>query len=45
VYPVKGVLAVDAEGDLAVLKIDAPATYVRPLPLDKTSPRKARASL
>ena len=26
VFPVKGVLAVDAEGDLAVLKIDSPAS-------------------
>ncbi|HEY5443134.1 MAG TPA: S1C family serine protease, partial [Pyrinomonadaceae bacterium] len=33
VYPVRGVLAVDAEGDIAVLKIDSPTTYVRPLPL------------
>ncbi|HJX90586.1 MAG TPA: trypsin-like peptidase domain-containing protein [Pyrinomonadaceae bacterium] len=43
VYPVKGVLAVDAEGDLAVLKIDAPSTYVRPLPLDKTSPQEGES--
>src|SRR4029453_4363496 len=43
VYPVKGVLAVDAEGDIAVLKIDAPATYIRPLPLDKTSPQEGGA--
>jgi len=43
VYPVKGVLAVDAEGDLAVLKIDPPATYVRPLPLDKTSPQEGES--
>ena len=43
VYPVKGVLAVDAEGDLAVLKIDAPATYIRPLPLDKTSPQEGES--
>jgi tetratricopeptide (TPR) repeat protein len=43
VYPVKGVIAVDAEGDLAVLKIDAPATYIRPLPLDKTSPQEGES--
>ena len=43
VYPVKGVLAVDAEGDIAVLKIDTPATYVRPLPLDKTSPQEGES--
>jgi len=43
VYSVKGVLAVDAEGDIAVLKIDSPATYVRPLPLDKTSPQEGES--
>src|SRR4026208_917045 len=32
VFPVKGVLAVDAEGDIALLKIDVPAPPVRPLP-------------
>src|SRR4051812_1796697 len=40
IYPVKGVIAVDAEGDLALLKIDAPANQVRPLPLDRTSPQE-----
>src|ERR1041385_3122974 len=44
VYPVKGVLAVDAEGDLALLKIDLPTTnQVRPLPLDKTSPQEGES--
>src|ERR1043166_1907004 len=43
VYPVRGVLAVDAEGDLAVLKIDTPVTYVRPLPLDRTSPQEGES--
>src|SRR3954451_24910628 len=43
VFPVKGVLAVDAEGDLAVLKIDAPAPPVRPLSLDKTSPQEGES--
>jgi tetratricopeptide (TPR) repeat protein len=42
VYPVKGVLAVDAEGDIAVLKIESPAN-VRPLPLDKTSPQEGES--
>jgi Tfp pilus assembly protein PilF len=42
VYPVKGVLAVDAEGDIAVLKIDTPAN-VRPLPLDRTSPQEGES--
>jgi len=43
VYPVRGVLAVDAEGDLAVLKIDLPANQIRPLPLDKTSPQEGES--
>src|SRR3984893_2176212 len=43
VYAVKGVLAVDAEGDIALLKIDAPAVAVRPLPLDKTSPQEGES--
>jgi tetratricopeptide (TPR) repeat protein len=41
--PVKGVLAVDAEGDIAVLKIDAPTPAIRPLPLDKTSPQEGES--
>ncbi|MEP6922501.1 MAG: trypsin-like peptidase domain-containing protein [bacterium] len=43
IYPVKGVLAVDAEGDLAVLKIDAPANQARPLLLDRTSPQEGES--
>jgi tetratricopeptide (TPR) repeat protein len=43
VFPVKGVLAVDAEGDIALLKIDAPTTPIRPLPLDKTSPQEGES--
>jgi tetratricopeptide (TPR) repeat protein len=43
VFPVKGVLAVDAEGDLALLKIDPPATPIKPLPLDKTSPQEGES--
>src|ERR687892_672847 len=43
VFPVKGVLAVDAEGDLALLKIDAPAQPIQPLPLDKTSPQEGES--
>src|SRR5690349_22168962 len=43
VFPVKGVLAVDAEGDLAVLKIDPPTPAVRPLPLDRTSPQEGKS--
>ena len=43
VYPVKGVLAVDAEGDIALLKVEAPANQIRPLPLDKTSPQEGES--
>src|SRR5919106_1994380 len=43
VFPVKGVLAVDAEGDIALLKIDIPTTPIRPLPLDKTSPQEGES--
>ena len=43
IYPVKAVLAVDAEGDIALLKIDAAPGMVRPLPLDKTSPQEGES--
>ena len=44
IFQVKGVLAVDAEGDLALLKIDVPPTaQIRPLPLDKTSPQEGES--
>jgi len=42
-FPVKGVLAVDAEGDIAVLKIDTPSPVIRSLPLDKTSPQEGES--
>ncbi|HXT63994.1 MAG TPA: trypsin-like peptidase domain-containing protein [Pyrinomonadaceae bacterium] len=42
-YPVKSVLAVDAEGDLALLKVDAPPNLVRPLSLDRTSPQEGES--
>jgi tetratricopeptide (TPR) repeat protein len=43
VYQVKGVLAVDAEGDIALLKVDAPANLVRPLSLERTSPQEGES--
>ena len=43
VYQVKGVIAVDAEGDLALLRVDAPPNQVRPLLLDKTSPQEGES--
>src|SRR4029078_4526760 len=43
VYPVKSVLAVDAEGDIALLKVDAPASGIRPLPIIKTTPQEGES--
>jgi tetratricopeptide (TPR) repeat protein len=43
VYQVKGVVAVDAEGDLALLRVDAPPNQVRPLLLDRTSPQEGES--
>jgi len=43
VFPVKGVLAVDAEGDIALLKIDAPTPSISALSLDKTSPQEGES--
>jgi len=37
-YTVKGVLAVDGEGDLALLQVDVPKEHVTPLLIDKTTP-------
>src|SRR5437667_7053658 len=42
-YQVKSVLAIDAEGDVAVLRVDAPANLVRPLSLDRTSPQEGES--
>ncbi len=42
-FPVKNVIAVDAEGDVALLKVDAPANLVRPLSLDRTSPQEGES--
>jgi tetratricopeptide (TPR) repeat protein len=42
-FPVKGVLAVDAEGDIALLKVDAGTQGVRPLTLDRTSPQEGES--
>jgi len=43
VYPVKGVVAIDAEGDIAVLRVEAPAGQVRPLSLERTSPQEGES--
>src|SRR5438045_3104434 len=39
-FPVKTVVAVDAEADIALLKVDAPPNQVRSLSLDRTSPQE-----
>jgi tetratricopeptide (TPR) repeat protein len=43
VYPVKGVIAVDAEGDIAVLRVEPPPGQVRPLQLERTSPQEGES--
>src|SRR2546426_5634674 len=43
VYPVRGVVAVDAEGDVALLRIEAPPNLVRPLSLERTSPQEGES--
>src|SRR5216117_2335512 len=42
-FPVKTVIAIDAEGDVALLKVDAPVNLVRPLSLDRTSPQEGES--
>jgi tetratricopeptide (TPR) repeat protein len=42
-YPVKGVLAVDGEGDLALLQVDVPAQFARPLPIVRSVPQEGES--
>src|SRR5216110_1372618 len=42
-FPVKTVVAVDAEADVALLKVEAPAAQVRSLALDRTSPQEGES--
>src|SRR5712671_822998 len=42
-FQVKNVIAVDAEGDVALLRVEAPANLIRPLPLDRTSPQEGES--
>jgi tetratricopeptide (TPR) repeat protein len=37
------VLGVDAEGDVALLRVEAPRQFVRPLSLDRTSPQEGES--
>src|SRR5215471_8172481 len=42
-FPVKAVVAVDAEADVALLKVEAPPAQVRSLSLDRTSPQEGES--
>ncbi|MFL6467176.1 MAG: tetratricopeptide repeat protein, partial [Pyrinomonadaceae bacterium] len=42
-FPVKGVIAIDGEGDLAMLQVDIPPQFVRPLPIMKTVPQEGES--
>src|SRR3954466_13230264 len=42
-FAVKTVLAVDAEADIALLRVEAPVNLVRPLSLDRTSPQEGES--
>ena len=42
-FPVKTVVAVDAEADIALLKVEAPPAQVRSLSLDRTSPQEGES--
>jgi tetratricopeptide (TPR) repeat protein len=43
VFAVKGVLALDGEGDLALLQVDIPPLKAVPLPMDDASPREGES--
>jgi tetratricopeptide (TPR) repeat protein len=42
-FPVKGVLAVDGEGDLALLQVDIPANLAIPLPIVQAVPQEGES--
>ena len=42
-YPVRGVLAVDGEGDLALLQVDVPKTLAVPLPIVRAVPQEGES--
>src|SRR5213592_1049927 len=42
-FQVKNVLAVDAEADIAILKVEAPPNLVHPLSLDRASPQEGES--
>src|SRR5438874_4609557 len=42
-FPVKNVLAIDAEADIALLKVEPPPSLVRALSLERTSPQEGES--
>lgn len=42
-YPVRGVIAVDGEGDLALLAVDVPRDLAVPLPIVKAAPQEGES--
>lgn len=42
-FPVRGVLSVDGEGDLALLKVDVPAALAVPLPIVRAVPQEGES--
>jgi tetratricopeptide (TPR) repeat protein len=42
-YPVRGVLAVDGEGDLALLQVDVPKQFAVPLPIGRAVPQEGES--
>ena len=42
-YPVRGVIAVDGEGDLAILRVDVPRELAVPLPIVKAAPQEGES--
>lgn len=42
-FVVKGVLAVDGEGDLALLQVDVPQAMAAPLPIDRAVPQEGES--
>lgn len=42
-YPVKGVVAIDGEGDLAVLQVDVPPAAAIPLPIERNAPQEGES--
>lgn len=42
-FPVKGVVAVDGEGDLAILQVDVPPGSAVPLPIERNAPQEGES--